>query len=487
VLSRGVAGSILMAAGGYCYARLPRQTWMDRVAWLWSVRASRHHLTVGLSLAFAGLLLLTWAWWDLRRLARGDRAGLASVRRAAMLWALPLLVAPPLFSGDGWSYVATGDLAGRGLSPYAWTPAALPVPLRSGVSPAWLFTPSPYGPLPLAWGGALSHVSHDPWVLLAGYRLAAVLGLVLIAWAVPILAVRAGGDPVAASALAVASPFVLVHGVGGLHNDVVTAGLVAAAFVVTRERRWLAGAVLVGLAAAVKVPGAVAAVGVVLLSLGGEAGWRARLRRSGLVGGVVAGVVLAAGWVTGLGTGWIGALSVPDREHTVLALTSVLGRLVRSWLELAGPPGVGVVHELHPELLAKRLGLVVVVAAAGWVLMRTRVDSRRRVLAGAALVLTTAVVLSPVVHYWYFLWCLPVLACLPLRRAAEAALVATVVTLGVTAPADLAVHHRWLWTGSAWALLLVPAGAWLAVTLLLPRGARTAAAGEVGAEDAGAV
>jgi alpha-1,6-mannosyltransferase len=459
VLLRGAAGSTLLVLGGYAYVRLPRETWMDRVPLLWSVRAMPHHVACGLATSALGLALLTWAWWDLGRRARTNPHGLALVRRATAVWVLPLLLAPPLFSGDGWSYVATGDLAGHGRSPYLWTPASLPVPLRSGVAPVWQFTPSPYGPLSLAWGGIFSRVTRDPWALLAWYRLAAVLALVLLAWAVPRVARRAGRDPVEASVLAVASPFTLAHGIGGLHNDLVTVGLAMAGLALTRPRRWLAGALLVGAAASVKAPGAVAAVGVVLLSLPSGASWLARLGRSTVVGAVVTAVVVATGWLTGLGLGWVQALAVPDHEQTVLSVSAVIGRFVRGLLRRAGPGGVRVVHEVHPELLSKRIGLVLLVVIALWVLLRSPLEPRRA-SAMTGVVLLAAVVLSPVVHYWYFFWCVPLLACVPWRRATDAALVAGIATLGLTAVGDRALRVQWLWEGSAWGLLLVPAGVW---------------------------
>jgi alpha-1,6-mannosyltransferase len=333
------------------------------------------------------------------------------------------------------------------------------VPLRSGVSPKWRFTPSPYGPLPLAWGGAWSHLTHDPWLLLTAQRLLAVGALALLAWAVPTLAARSGRDPVDAALLAVASPFVLAHGVGGLHNDLVVAAVVLVALVLTRPGVWLPGALLVGVAAAVKAPGFLGATGVVLLSLQTGAGPLARVRRAASVGTVCAGVVVAAGWWAGVGTGWIGALSVPDAEFTSLSLPAVGGRWARLLLDRAGPTGVAVVHTVHPELLAKRMGVVLVVLVAVWVVLRWPAGNTRSALGGAAMVLTAAVLLSPVVHYWYFFWCVPLLACLPLRRPARAALVAGVVTLGLTAIGDRALGIRWLWEISTWAVLLVPLAA----------------------------
>ena len=472
VVPRGVVGSLLIAVGGFCYDRLPHGTWMDRVPALWAVRHSAHPEAWGLTLSIAGLLLLTWAWWDLRRDVRRGGAGLRHVHVAAGAWAAPLVLAPPLFSGDGWSYVATGALTGRGLSPYLWTPAALPTPLRSGVAPHWLFTPSPYGPLSLAWGGLLSHVTGDPWTLLTWYRLLSVLSLVLLAWAVPVVARRAGRDPVDASALVIASPFVLVHGIGGLHNDLTVAAVVLAAVAVTRRGRWLPGALLVGVAAAVKAPGLLGAVGVVLVSLGPQASRLSRLLRSVLVGATALVVLLATGWLTGLGTGWVHALVVPEGERTQLAITWVAGRWIRDLLLHAGPWGVGAVHDVHPAQLAKKLGLVLLVLTAAWTTLVRRTGSAARALSGAGLVLLAAVVLSPAGHYWYFLWCVPLLACLPLRRPASAALLAAIVTLGLTAPADAALRKVWLMDWSALAVVLVPVVAWAVVAAQERRPAR---------------
>jgi hypothetical protein len=459
LLVRGAVGSTLLAVGGFCYMRLPRRTWLHGATLLWGVRGSPHRVAIGLALSAIGLLMLTGAWWSLRREARGDLAGLSPVRRAAALWAAPLLLAPPLFSGDGWSYVATGVLTGRGLSPYEWTPAALPVPLRSGVALKWRTTPSPYGPVALAWGGLWSHLTHDPWLMLAAQRLLAVGAVALLAWVVPVLAARAGRNPVDAALIAVASPFALAHGVGGLHNDVVMVALVLAALAVTRRGAWLPGALLVGVAAAVKVPGFLGVSGVVLLSLPAGAGLLGRARRAAAVGAVAAGLVVVAGWLTGVGTGWIGALSVPDAEYTTLSLPAVAGRWTRILLDHAGPTGVAFAHTVHPELLAKRAGLVLVGLTAVLVVLRWRTGTPGRALEGTGLVFLAAVLLSPVVHYWYFLWCVPVLACVPLPRRARAALLAGTVTLGLTAIGDRALDIRWLWETASVAVLLVPVAA----------------------------
>jgi len=174
-----------------------------------------------------------------------------------------------------------------------------------------------------------------------------------------------------------------------------------------------------------------------------------------------------------LGLGWVQALAVPDHEQTVLSVSAVIGRFVRGLLRSTGPAGVRAVHEVHPELLSKRIGLVLLVLIALWALLRSPLDPRRATAATGA-VLLAAVVLSPVVHYWYFLWCVPVLACVPWRRPAGAAVVAGITVLGLTAVGDRALRITWLWEGSAWALLLVPVGTW-AVAAVATRGPVSAA------------
>ena len=457
---RGVVGSVLTVAGGWCYAKIPQGTWVSRTPGLLALRASPHHLAWGLGLAFAGLALLTWSWWQLRPAVDTGPDGLRRVRRAAAVWSVPLVFAPPLFSGDGWSYVATGALTGRGLSPYIWTPSVLPPGLRSGVSLRWLHTPSPYGALPLEWGAALSHLTHDPWLLLLGYRLLAVLGLVLVAWAVPVLARRWGSDPARASWLVVTSPFMLAHGIGGLHNDLIMSGLMLAALVVTRRDWWLAGAVLAGLAAAVKAPGGLVAVGVVLLSLAPGVHLLHRLRRSAAVAGTTLGTLWGVGWVSGLGSGWIQALSVPGHEHTPLAITSVVGRNVRRLLLHSGTGGADLVRDVHPEVLARDIGVGLLLLLVLWTVLWRRNETPAQSGTGVATVLLAAVLLSPAVHYWYFLWCVPALACLRLSAGLRAALVTAVGVLGLAAVGDPALHVTWLWQGARWALVLAPALVW---------------------------
>ncbi|WP_460844594.1 polyprenol phosphomannose-dependent alpha 1,6 mannosyltransferase MptB [Nocardioides ultimimeridianus] len=421
----GVLGSLLLVIGSYAYNRLPEETWNARWSVLTWWRGLADARALGMSIAAAGLVLLTLAWLALVRRVRGRPDGVRTAVVTALVWALPLFLAGPVFSGDGWSYVATGYLTGHGHDPYHVAVATLPGPLRSGVSPAWLTTPTPYGPLPLLWGALFSRITSDPWLLLAAYRLLALLALLALAGAVARLARRQGIDPAGAVALACASPFAIAHGIGGLHNDLLVVALGATALAVAGERHWAVAAALVGAAAAVKIPGALFAVGVVLMSLPAAASLVARLVRSAQVAVVAGGVLLLCGVPGGLGIGWLSALSVPDSGRVHLSLVAMLAAAFGA---------------TAPANLATGIAL----AIGTVILLRWRTGPDPRVLVGGALAMLAMTLFSPVVHYWYFLWCVPVLCALRLPRAWAAAVVAEVAALGLTAVCDPAQRIGWV-------------------------------------------
>ena len=388
MLLTGLLGSLLVALCGFVIGRTPPRDWVSRLDPLADVRTWPPGVDAGYALAFVGLGLLTWAWLGLGPLVRGRPDGVTHVRTAVLLWALPLLPTPPLFSGDGWSYVADGLLTGHHLSPYVVPPAALTGPIHEAVNSRWLHAPAPYGPLPMLWGGAAAHLSGNLWLMLYAYRALALVGLFLLMYAVPRFAALAGRDPATASWLAVGSPLVLAHGVAGLHLDLVMVGLMALALLLAATRGWLPAAVVAGAAMAVKLPALFVLVGVVLLSLPGGSPI-GRIRRAVGVGAVATGTMVALGVSGGIGVGFLGAL----RVH---------------WL------GVVTVR----VVLRTPLGDPVVAAAA------------------AAVVLGLATMVAPLVHYWYFLWCLPILACARLDRVSSRVVVGLTLALGVVAPID---------------------------------------------------
>jgi hypothetical protein len=443
------------------------------------VRASATGRMAGLVVVLTGLGLLASAWLrQCRQAARTDgperAVALARVRAATAAWSLPLLLAPPLFSRDGWSYAAQGTLVHRGLSPYEhgpWSlvgPRSVPGPIVEGVDPRWMATPAPYGPVPLVAGDLAAGLTADPWLLVVAHRLLALVGLVLLAWAVPRLARWCGTNPALASALVLASPLTIANGVAGLHNDLLMAGLMAASVVVARDHGWAAGAALAGLAAGVKLPGGLACVAVVLLTLPAVAPVATRVRHTARVGAVAVAALVLPGAVWGLGVGWLQALAVPATVKTPLSLPTLLG----GWLDLvARLLGTGAPDGAFLDLV-RLLAQVAVVGLVARVLATHPAGDGRAAVRALALVMLAVVALSPVVHLWYFLWVVPFVAVQRLGRDVTAALVAVSLVSGLVAPMDSSLHGAYL--AIVIGSLVVAAAA---VLLLLTRRARERLAG----------
>ncbi|MDR7255629.1 alpha-1,6-mannosyltransferase [Nocardioides sp. BE266] len=451
MVARGLVGSVLVLLGGLVVATIPPSAAVADVDLLQLLRGSAVGRMAGLVVVLVGLGMLASAWLHLCRACsranvEGQPALLTRVRVATVTWSLPLLLAPPLFSRDGWSYAAQGTLAHRGISPYEygpWSlvgPRSIPGPIVEGVDARWMATPAPYGPVPLIGGDVAAGLTADPWLLVVAHRLIALVGLALLAWAVPRLARWCGANPALASCLVLASPLMISNGVAGLHNDLLMVGLMAAALVVAREHGWVSGAVLGGLAAGVKLPGGLACVAVVLVTLPAAASVALRLRHAIRVAAVSVAALVLPGVVWGLGIGWLGALAVPGTVNTPLSLPTLVG----GWLDLVSQfLGTGTPDETFLDLV-RLLAQVGIVAVVGWVLLRLPTGDRRESVRALAVVMAATIALSPVVHLWYFLWVVPFVAVLRLGRGAMAALVALSLVGGLVAPMDSSLHGAYL-------------------------------------------
>ena len=219
---------------------------------------------------------------------------------------------------------------------------------------------------------------------------------------------------------------------------------------------------LVGAAAAVKAPAIVADVAIVLAGCltGGACGRLDldRVRRAALVLAVSLATLFGLGLVSGLGAGWVAGLMTPLRHRSPLSPTTEIAVHVGELL------GVQLLTPVHV------LAVVVLVLTLAWVVLRAPARSSADVVRYAAVVTSATVLLSPVVHYWYFFWCLPFLASAVLSHRLRRGTVWLVLALGLLAPADFSAGHLpfsaelvVLGFGAALAAALVPsglAGAW---------------------------
>ncbi|MCU1489636.1 MAG: hypothetical protein JWM85_1041 [Acidimicrobiaceae bacterium] len=360
-------------------------------------------LFVGVVAVYAGMILMLRAWWDIVRLLSRYRG--VPVRRLVPVfaaWTLPLLIVAPLFSRDLYSYVAQGEMMSRHINPYLYPPSTLgPIganPLNRLVDPLWGNVSSPYGPVFLVPAGWIVELTgHNVLASVEGLRLLSLLGTIAFAAAVPTIARSFGRDSSTAFALAALNPLVLLHLVGGGHNDALMLGFLVPGYALARKGHRLWGILLVALGAGVKVPALIGAVYIGWEWLGPGRGVRERVRPVATALLLAVGVMSVLSAASGLGWGWMAGLSNPDT--------------VRSWLDPATGVGllgghlvalVGLGNHGHLVLtLARAAGLLLAAAISLRLLLRSDEIGALRALGWS---LIAIVILSPVVQPWYASW-----------------------------------------------------------------------------------
>ena len=216
----GLTGSVLLATSAYLGgARSPWQPTMSPRTAL----AGENGLVLPLAWVL-GTLLLIGAWWAGRRVVPSARWAYVT----AALWVVPLLPVLPLGSYDVYSYACQGYALAAGHDPYAAGVEVLGCPWLEAVSPTWRDAPAPYGPVFLVLAAAAAKLGGSLAGTIAALRVISVLGVLLIAACLPVLARRRDVPVGRAVWLALACPLVSIHLISGAHNDAVMVGLVVA-------------------------------------------------------------------------------------------------------------------------------------------------------------------------------------------------------------------------------------------------------------------
>jgi Glycosyltransferase family 87 len=409
----GTTGSAVLALAGVVAGAWPVRDPFDGIP---GVHGWREQPFPAVVAAYLGLAVLVVAWLRLGQDVRRQRVPLPELRRILMCWTAPLLLIPPLYSRDVYSYLAQGVMFGSRLDPYRFGPASLGGELAAGVTPVWANSPAPYGPVFLTTASGVMKVARGqviPGLLLM--RLVCVASVAVAAYCLPKLARRYGVQPTRALWLGILNPLVLVHLVAGMHNDalmlaLLLAGLLAGLVAPTTARAVAAG-VLIGLAGLVKVPA--------LLALPFLA--RAARRPLPAMATIVAAAVTTAAVTAATGTwyGWVGAIGETARVHNGLSLTTDLGDLLAILNRFLGGR-----LPFDPVLVTRSIGAL----TGGTLLVFLLVRLRDRPVLAVGLGLTGVVLLGPVVHPWYLLWgLLPLAAGAGDRRVVRGATLLSVV------------------------------------------------------------
>jgi hypothetical protein len=340
-------------------------------------------------------------------LVLAPRLGRRVVWAAILLFVTAFALAPVLLSDDVYSYVDYARLGVRhGLDPYVHPPLAVPEdPAYADV--AWTEATSAYGPLftlatyPLAWLPVGIAVA-----VLKGVAALSVLGIAAI---VSRIAAWRGVNPLRAAAFVALNPLVLVHVVGGAHNDGLTMLLAMLAVAAVLSARELGGGATLLAAVAIKL----SAASLAPFALIGAA------RRSRLIAGasIAAVAVAGAAWLA-FGWDWLHGFGLAGENQDRTSHMSIPITAAR----LLG---------LDPD--AVRLAAAVLFTAAVGCLLawswRGGDWVRAAAWAALALLLATAWLLP-----WYLIWLLPLAAISRDRPLQLLSLVLTAYQLGARIP-----------------------------------------------------
>lgn len=425
----GAAGAALLAT-----VSPPLLTAFDGPAVSWWYRLAIPGGSSNTLAAYGGMGAVIASWLAVGRRLRGGWGSPRVLWLPLVAWSAPLVLGPPLFSRDVYSYLSQATLTELHLSPYRHAAAALVgTPghtVLSAVAPAWRHTLSPYGPLFLWLGAALVRlVGHGVIAGVLVMRLPALIGVALMAVFAPRLASRYGADPGRAMWLGVLSPLVLFQLVAAGHNDALMIGLMVAGLALASADHHLAGVALSAVAAMVKLPALAGCAAITVAYARSRPGGRSASRSIAASLVVSGAVITGVSGFSGLGFGWM--------SPTVL-LTPARGSIEVTPATAIGDAAAGLVHLLGGTLSAHVAVTAVWVAAlvaagafAGLVVVRCRTET---LAAAVAAVLLAAVLAAPALWPWYLTWGFTLLAVLPGVQWSRSVLAATVAACLVIAP-----------------------------------------------------
>ncbi|HEY2793835.1 MAG TPA: polyprenol phosphomannose-dependent alpha 1,6 mannosyltransferase MptB [Micromonosporaceae bacterium] len=359
-----------------------------------------------------GTAALTGAWYFGRNLRT------LTIRWTAVtaaLWMLPMLVIPPIGSRDVYAYSCQGALYAGGFNPYHFGVSALPCQWLDSVSLIWRNSPTPYGPLFIMIAGVAAKLGSLTAAIIA-FRLLAVVGVIGLGYAL-VPALRGLGVPVERGLwLVLASPLVVMHLIGGAHNDALNVMLLVAGFAVliTRFDRWhglIIGGALAGLSVAIKPTMLVALPFMMLYASGGSDAPRSALvdPPKGFIGFpqvrplvTRGGTVLLSAFlalcvptaISGLGFGWISALVHAGGGIAYTSSSSAFGTVLDWLLRLVG------VH-IYAVPTTRNIGVMLMVIALIAAFLRGRYGDR---LYACALAMLAVSFFAPFAEPWYLVW-----------------------------------------------------------------------------------
>jgi hypothetical protein len=401
----GLVATLVMTIGAFGVGWLPWDSALRDVPLIHTLQTTGVGQFVSRSSVILGGALFLQAWLVVGAdVLAGHVRDIRRLWAVLALWTAPILLAPPLFSRDVYSYFVQGKLMLSGQDPYLSGVATIPGWFRDGVDPMWQNTPTPYGPLFLAIErGVAALVVDNTFLAVVAMRLIALAGVALLAYYVPRLAFHCGIDASKAMWLGVMNPLVIMHFVFGAHNDSLMIGLVVAGLAIAIEGRPMLGVVILSLGGMVKPIGLLALPFIGLVWAGTRAGVRGRVIAWAKTFATFGVSYLALAGVVGTNLGWIRALTTPGEVRTWLSPSTALGMAsgnLLAWIGLGD----------HVDLTVTVFRVIGEIAAVLIVVRLCLRPEGRTAVRSLMLAFLAVVALGPVIQPWYLLWALPLAA-----------------------------------------------------------------------------
>jgi alpha-1,6-mannosyltransferase len=381
-----------------------------------------HGLVVSSVLLWGGVvvMLVAWLWVGRRVVADGARVSDYTMIATTGFWLAPLLLSVPLFSRDTYSYLAQGALLRDGLDPYAVGPVENQNSLLDNVSPIWTTTTAPYGPAFILVARFVTTLVGDHVV--AGtmlLRLCMLPGLALLIWAAPRVARHVGANGAMALWICVLNPLVIIHLMGGVHNEMLMVGLMMAGIALTFARHHTAGAALIAVAVAVKATAVLALPFMVWVWMRHLQARKMSAVKAFTVASAASLTIFVAvfavlSWIAGVGLGWLTALAGSVKIINWLTIPTAIANLTNAIGGLFLPVNFYAVLDV-----TRIAGIVIIAVSLPLLWWRFRHDDREA-LTGIAWAMLVVVLLVPAALPWYYTWPLAVLSALAQSRAAIA-------------------------------------------------------------------
>jgi alpha-1,6-mannosyltransferase len=253
-------------------------------------------------------------------------------------------------------------------------------------------------------------------------RLCMLPGLVLLIWAAPRIARHIGANGAAALWICVLNPLVIIHLMGGVHNEMLMVGLMMAGIALTFQRHPVSGVAVVAVGVAVK-----ATAGLALPFLAWVWMRQLRDRRNmatapalavAVVGSVLVFVAVFAvlSLAAGVGLGWLTALAGSVKIINWLTVPTAAANLINVFGGLFGTVKFYAVLEVT-RLVG--IGIIAVTLPLLW--WRFRHDDREALI-GSAGAMIVVVLFVPAALPWYYTWPLAAMSALTQSRAWIAAI-----------------------------------------------------------------